>query len=56
MTDAALTPTQEYIESFYHFQRACTEAMRSGRTVEQSAEENLRTLEATFAAYESVKT
>ena len=49
--DEPRSPTDEYVESFYLFERACTDAMLCGGSVDQTGEENLRTIEATFAAY-----
>lgn len=54
--DETRRPTDDYAESFYRFERECAEAMRSGHPVEQTAAENLRTLEWTFAAYEATAT
>ena len=53
--DEARRPTDDYAESFYRFERACTDAMLEGTDMEQTAAENLRTLEATFAAYRAAE-
>ena len=53
--DEARRPSDDYAESFYRFERACTDAMLAGTPPEQTAAENLRTLEATFAAYEAAE-
>ncbi len=52
--DEARRPYEDYVESFYLFQRACADAML-GRSegVEQTATEQLKTLACTLAAYES---
>ncbi len=48
------SPTDDYVESFYKFERDVTEAMLTGRSPQQTGLENLRTLEATFASYRSM--
>jgi len=55
MADEVRSPYDDYVESFYLFERACADAILAGGTVEQTAAENLRTLELTFAAYEAAE-
>jgi len=55
VTDELRSPRDDYVESFYLFERACVDAMLSGGAVEQTGEENLRTLELTFGAYEAAE-
>lgn len=55
VADETRSPYDDYVESFYLFERACVDAMLSGGGVEQTGEENLRTLELTFAAYEAAE-
>jgi predicted dehydrogenase len=52
--DETRSPTDDYVESFYLFERDVTDAMLTGRAGEQTGAENLRTLEATFACYQSM--
>jgi D-apiose dehydrogenase len=54
-TDVPVDPTEAYIESFYLFQRECVDAMLGRGVIVQTGAENLRTLECTFAAYESIR-
>jgi D-apiose dehydrogenase len=49
--DEARSPYDDYVESFYRFERDCTDAMLNGRPVRQTAARNFQTLAATFAAY-----
>jgi len=49
--DEARCPTDDFCESFYLLQREFTNAMLGGGPVPQAAADNLKTLEATFAAY-----
>jgi predicted dehydrogenase len=51
VSDERRCPTDDYGESFFRFQRACVQAMRRGRPGPPSAEDNLKTLSCTFAAY-----
>jgi D-apiose dehydrogenase len=51
----ARSPYDDYVESFYLFQRDCADAMLNGVPVTQTGEENIKTLICTFAAYESAK-
>ena len=45
------SPHDDFVESFYLFQRDCVDAMLSGRAITQTGVENLKTLLLTFAAY-----
>jgi D-apiose dehydrogenase len=49
--DEARSPYDDYVESFYLFQRECVDAILGGAAVAQTGAENLKTLAATFAAY-----
>jgi predicted dehydrogenase len=49
--DETRSPYDDYVESFYRFERECTDAMLDGRPVRQTAARNFQTLAATFAAY-----
>ncbi len=52
--DEVRCPYDDYLESFYLFQRECVDVMLGRRSgVEQTAEEHLKTLACTFAAYQS---
>jgi predicted dehydrogenase len=51
--DEERCPTADFGESFYLLQRELTGAMRSGSEPPQAASDNLKTLEATFAAYDA---
>ncbi len=53
MRDETRSPTSDYMESFYLFQRACVEAMQGGIPVLQTGAENLKTLVATYAGYQA---
>jgi len=52
--DQKRSPFEDYVESFYRFQRDAVAAWRSGRPVPQSASVNLQVLETTIAAYQSI--
>lgn len=54
--DESFSPYDEYVESFYLFERECTDAMLGKGRVEQTGEEHVRTLACTFAAYEAART
>jgi predicted dehydrogenase len=56
MLDESRCPTDDYCESFYLLQRDLTEAMIQNKPPPQAATYNLKTLAATFAAYDAVKT
>jgi predicted dehydrogenase len=49
--DETRSPYDDYVESFYRFERECTDAMLDGQPVRQTAARNFQTLAATFAAY-----
>jgi predicted dehydrogenase len=51
--DEARCPTDDFCESFYLLQRELTDAMLDGTPPPQSAAHNLKTLAATFAAYDA---
>jgi predicted dehydrogenase len=51
--DEPRNPYEEYVESFYLLERECVDAMLAGSPVTQTAAEYLKSLTATFAAYES---
>lgn len=53
--DEARSPYDDYVESFYLFQRDCVAAMLNRGTVTQTGAENLRTLVSTFAAYQAIR-
>jgi predicted dehydrogenase len=53
--DEARCPTDDFAESFYLLQREITDAMISVSAAAQAAAYNLKTLEATFAAYDSAQ-
>ncbi len=54
--DEMRSPTDDYVESFYRFEREFTDSLLLGTPVPQAAVENLSPLATTFAAYESVRT
>ena len=54
--DETRSPYDDYVESFYLFERECVDCMLTGKPVTQSAARNFRTLAATFAAYRSAET
>ncbi len=49
--DETRSPYDDYVESFYLFERECVDCMLTGRPVTQSGARNFQTLAATFAAY-----
>lgn len=51
--DEPRCPYDDYVESFYLFERECADAMLGRGRIAQTGEENLQTLACTFAAYES---
>jgi predicted dehydrogenase len=51
VVDETRSPYDDYVESFYRFERECTDTMLDGRPVRQTAARNFQTLAATFAAY-----
>ena len=56
IVDRAISPIDEYVESFYLFQRECVDAMLARGHLVQTGQEHLRTLTCTFAAYKSAST
>lgn len=52
LLDETRSPSDDYLESFYLFERAFVDALLKGAPAPQPAAENLQTLEMTFAAYE----
>lgn len=54
--DQALSPYEEYVESFYLFEREFTDAMLGRGGIIQTGDEHLKTLVSTFAAYDSART
>jgi predicted dehydrogenase len=53
--DETRSPYDDYVESFYLFERECADSMLSGRPVTQSGAQNFQTLAATFAAYRAAE-
>lgn len=51
VVDERRNPYDDYVESFYLFERACTDAMLGRGSMDQTGAENLKTVAATFAAY-----
>jgi hypothetical protein len=51
--DEPRSPTDDYVEAFYLLQREFADGMLGGRAPVQQASNNLRTLTATFAAYQA---
>jgi predicted dehydrogenase len=54
--DENRSPYDDYVESFFRFERECVDSMLTGKPVTQSGARNLQTLAATFAAYRSAET
>ena len=54
--DETRVPLDDYVESFFQFERDFVEAVLRGAPPPPSAAENLRSLRAIFAAYESART
>jgi D-apiose dehydrogenase len=55
VSDETRSPYDDYVESFYLFERECVDAMLNGQPVTQTGAENLKSLLCTFAAYDSAK-
>lgn len=55
IADESRSPTNDYVESFYLFERECVNAMLGDGAVAQIGVENLKTLIITFAAYEAAR-
>jgi hypothetical protein len=51
--DEARFPYEDYVESFYSFQRECVDAILNGGAVTQTGAANLKTLACTFATCEA---
>ena len=51
--DETRSPTEDYVEAFYLLEREFADAMLGGPAPVQRAVNNLRTVEATFAAYDA---
>jgi predicted dehydrogenase len=57
LLDEPRRPMSDYVESFYLLERECVDVMLGRRAApEQTADEHLKTLACTFAAYESIET
>jgi predicted dehydrogenase len=56
LIDETRSPYDDYVESFYRFEREWADCLLAGRPVIQSGEENLIGLTATFAAYRAAET
>jgi predicted dehydrogenase len=56
VADETRSPYDDYVESFYRFERECVDCMLTGKPVTQSGARNFQTLAATFAAYRSAET
>lgn len=54
--DETRSPYDDYVESFYRFERECADCILTGKPATQSGVRNFRTLAATFAAYRSAET
>jgi predicted dehydrogenase len=54
--DETRSPYDDYVDSFYRFERECVDGMLAGKPVTQSGARNFQTLAATFAAYRSAET
>ncbi len=54
--DETRSPYDDYVESFYVFERECVDCMLSGRPVTQSGRRNFQTLATTFASYRAAET
>lgn len=55
VSDKAISPYEAYVESFYLLERECADAMLGNGEVVQTAAEHMKSLAATFAAYESAQ-
>jgi predicted dehydrogenase len=56
VVDETRSPYDDYVDSFYRFERECVDGMLAGKPVTQSGARNFQTLAATFAAYRSAET
>ena len=55
ISDKSFCAFDEYVESFYLFERECADAMLGRSTVTQSGPENLQSLICTLAAYDAAR-
>jgi predicted dehydrogenase len=55
VVDETRSPYDDYVESFYQFERECVDCILAGTPVTQSAARNFQTLAATFAAYQAAE-
>lgn len=55
ISDENFCAYDDYVESFYLFQRECTNAMLGRGSITQSGAENLRSLTCTMAAYDAAR-
>jgi len=55
VSDQCFSAYDEYMESFYLFERECADAMLGRGGITQTGTENLRTLACVFAAYEAAR-
>jgi hypothetical protein len=55
VSDESFCAFDEYVESFYLFERECVDAMLGRGSVTQTGAENLRSLTCTVAAYEAAR-
>lgn len=55
VSDEKFCAYDEYVESFYLFERECTEAMLGRGSITQTGSENLRSLTCTLAAYDAAR-
>jgi predicted dehydrogenase len=55
VSDEAISPYDEYVESFYLFERECADAMLGRGSIEQTGDEHLKSLNAVFAAYDAAR-
>jgi predicted dehydrogenase len=53
--DETRSPYDDYVESFYRFERECVDCMLTGRPATQSGARNFQTVAATFAAYRAAE-
>lgn len=56
ISDESFCAFDEYVESFYLFERECTDAMLGRGNISQTGAENLRSLICTLAAYDAART
>jgi predicted dehydrogenase len=56
VVDETRSPYDDYVESFFRFERECVDCMLTGKPATQSGARNFETLAATFAAYRAAET